>query len=138
MEMNFTVPFTLCQAVLDQMVKNGFGRIINITSASTHGAAGQAHYNTSKAALDGLTKSLASNPNFVKNGVTVNSVAPGVIETDMSKNIRGQAKVQNLMMTPMGRFGKPEEVATIATFLASDAASYINAQTIYVDGGMVR
>jgi 3-oxoacyl-[acyl-carrier protein] reductase len=139
LNMNFTVPLKLCQDVLDSMVKQGFGRIINITSVATHGAPGQAHYNSSKAALNGLTKSLASNPNFVQNGVTINAIAPGVIETSMSNSImRGKIKDQNLAMIPMGRFGKPDEVAGAAVFLASDAASYINAQILHVDGGMAR
>ncbi|MDR1337461.1 MAG: SDR family oxidoreductase [Rickettsiales bacterium] len=138
MNINFTIPFILCQEVMPAMVQNKFGRIINFSSVAAHGAAGQAHYNSSKSAVEGLTCSLASNENFVKNGVTINAIAPGIIDSDMSKMIRGKAKERNLMMIPMERFGRPEEVAGAAVFLASNAASYINGQIIRVDGGMVR
>lgn len=138
MEVNYVIPAQLCQNVIKPMVENKYGRIINITSAATHGAAGQAAYNSSKAALEGLTKSLASNSNFVQHGVTINAIAPGIIDTDMMRALRGEAKQRNLIMIPMGRFGHAHEVAGAAVFLASEAASYINAIVLPVDGGMVR
>jgi 3-oxoacyl-[acyl-carrier protein] reductase len=138
MYLNFTVPFQLCQDAIVSMVQQKFGRIINITSCASHGTDGQSHYNASKGALEALTKSLASNYNYAQNGITVNAIAPGVINTDMTKIIRGRARELNLAMIPMGRFGTVDEVAGTAAFLASSAANYINAQVLHVDGGMVR
>lgn len=140
MDVNYHIPFRLCQLVIDPMRKNGYGRIINVASAAAHGAAGQAHYNGSKGAVVALTKSLASNPNFVGvgNGITINAIAPGIIETEMAKNLRGKARQNNLNMIPMGRFGNPEEVAGAVLLFASPAGSYINAQILGIDGGMVR
>lgn len=138
MEINYHIPFRLCQLVIKDMTKNGYGRIINVASAATHGAAGQAHYNGSKGAVVALTKSLASNSAFVTNGVTVNAIAPGIIQTDMAKNLRGKARENNLNLIPMGRFGTTDEVVGPVILFASPAGSYINAQVLGIDGGMVR
>lgn len=140
MDVNYHIPFRLCQLVIEPMRKSGYGRIINVASAAAHGAAGQAHYNGSKGAVVALTKSLASNSNFVGvgNGITINAIAPGIIETEMAKNLRGKARQNNLNMIPMGRFGLPEEVAGAVVLFASPAGSYINAQILGIDGGMVR
>lgn len=117
------------------MREAGYGRIINISSASWLGNVGQANYAASKAGVVGLTKSAARE--LARKGVTCNAICPGFIETDMTRGV--PEKVWNLMIEkiPAGRAGKPEDVANMVAFLASDEAAYINGEVINVGGGFV-
>ncbi len=117
------------------MLKKRAGRIINISSVvGVHGNAGQANYAASKAGVIGLTKSCAKE--LGKRGITVNAVAPGFIETDMTATLSDTVKAQCAQSIPMNTFGTPENVADAVCFLASDKAAYITGNVIMVDGGM--
>ncbi|HRL10273.1 MAG TPA: 3-oxoacyl-[acyl-carrier-protein] reductase [Aggregatilineales bacterium] len=126
----------LCsKAVVRPMMKNRFGRIINITSVSgVIGQAGQTNYSASKAGLIGLTKSLARE--IASRGITVNAVAPGFILTDLTKDLPEEIKKQLDQFIPLGRWGDVQDVAYMVAFLASDEAAYITGQVFNVDGGM--
>ncbi len=125
----------LIKNVLPYMMMQKFGRIINISSVSAdNGRRGQASYSASKGALNSLTKVLALE--VAQKGITVNAIAPGMIETDMSNLVRGIADKQILAQIPLGRYGKPEDVANTALFLASQEGAYITGQVIRVDGGI--
>ena len=118
------------------MVKNRNGRIINISSISgLMGNPGQVNYSSSKAALNGFTKSLAKE--LGSRNITVNSVAPGFIETDMTSFLDETAKKNVIETIPLKRLGRPEDVAELVLFLASEEASYITGQTISIDGGLL-
>lgn len=118
-----------------QFLKQKSGRIINISSVSgILGNAGQANYSASKAGVIGLTKSVARE--LSSRGITCNAIAPGFIETDMTNAMPDAAKSKMTEQIPLGRIGKPEDIAEVAAFLASDKASYITGQVIAVDGGM--
>jgi 3-oxoacyl-[acyl-carrier protein] reductase len=133
---NLSSAFYLSKAALRGMLRNTWGRIINISSVvGIMGNVGQANYVTAKAGLIGLTKALAKE--YASKGITVNAVAPGFIESDMTASLPEDLKKSYLAQIPVGRFGKPEEVANVVTFLASEDAAYVNGQTITVDGGMV-
>ncbi len=117
-------------------VKQRYGRIINIASVvGIAGNAGQANYSASKAGIIGLTKSVARE--LAGRGITVNAVAPGFIETEMTEVLSDQVKERAAAQIPMGKFGKAEDVAEAVAFLASDRAAYITGQVLQVDGGMV-
>lgn len=132
---NLKGAFTTCKAVSRQMMKQRSGRVINISSVSgVLGNAGQANYASAKAGMIGLTKSMARE--LASRGVTVNAVAPGFIETDMTKVLSDQVKEAAVKQIPLGCFGKTEDVAELVLFLASDKAKYITGQVICVDGGM--
>lgn len=132
---NLTGPFNLTHALLPGMIERGWGRIINMSSiVGQTGNFGQANYAASKGGLIAFTMTLARET--ARKGVTVNAVAPGFIETDMTKDLPPAGLDAVKAMTPMGRLGKPEEVAAAVTFLASPAASYITGQVIAVNGGM--
>ena len=132
---NLTATFTLCQAALKPMIKQRAGRIIAISSVvGQMGNAGQANYAASKAGLIGFCKALARE--VASRQVTVNVVAPGFVETDMTKAITDSAKTQLAAMIPLGRIGTPAEIAAAVGFLASDEASYITGQVLAVNGGM--
>lgn len=125
----------LTKAVLPYMMMQKFGRIINISSVSAdHGRKGQISYSASKGAINSLTKVLALE--VASKGITVNAIAPGMIETDMSSAVRGLANKQLLAQIPLGRYGQPEEIAETTVFLASDKASYITGETLRIDGGL--
>ncbi|MFX0548182.1 3-oxoacyl-ACP reductase FabG [Hathewaya histolytica] len=127
--------FYICKAILPMISSKKGGSIINISSTSAvKGAPGQSNYCASKAGIIGLTKSLARE--FAKKNIRVNAVAPGFIDTDMidKDNKKIQESIREISMK---RLGRPEEVANVVVFLASEAASYITAQTIVVDGGRV-
>ena len=127
--------FNTIKAVSRQMLKQRAGRIINITSVSgILGNAGQANYAASKAGVIGLTKTMARE--LASRGVTVNAIAPGFVDTDMTQVLSAGVKEAAAAQIPLGRFGKPEEIAYMAAFLASEKASYITGQIISVDGGM--
>lgn len=134
-DVNLKSIFPLTQFFLDGMLSNHWGRIINISSiVGLVGAFGQTNYSASKAGIIGFTKSLSFET--AKKGITVNAVAPGMIDTDMIKSIPDQYMQKILESIPMNRFGKPEEVAALVYFLASDNAAYITGQAISVNGGM--
>lgn len=132
---NLTAAFRLSRAVLRGMMKKRAGRIIGVSSISgVTGNAGQANYAASKAGLIAMSKSLAAE--VAARGVTVNCVAPGLIETPMTDVLTGAQKDAIMRVIPMGRMGVGAEVASAVVFLASDEASYITGQTIHVNGGM--
>ena len=118
-----------------QMLKQKSGKIINISSVSgILGNAGQANYAASKAGVIGLTKTMARE--LCSRGITVNAVAPGFVETEMTEVLSGDIKEAACKQIPLGRFGKPSEIAAMVAFLASEKADYITGQVISVDGGM--
>ncbi len=133
-DLNLTGVFLCTKAVSKIMLKQRSGRIINITSvAGQMGNPGQANYSAAKAGVIGFTKTVAKE--LASRGVTVNAVAPGFIATDMTKEIESEEIIKFI---PLGRYGKPEEVAGMIRFLAADpAAAYITGQVFNVDGGMV-
>jgi 3-oxoacyl-[acyl-carrier protein] reductase len=132
---NLTAAFACVQAVLKPMVKQRGGRIISISSVvGQSGNAGQANYAASKAGLIGFSKSLAQE--VASRGITVNVVAPGLIETDMTRAIAEGAHETWAAKIPVGRLGTPDDVAWAVCFLASDEASYITGQVLAVNGGM--
>ena len=133
---NLNGVFNLSKIFIKNMVKNRNGRIINISSISgLMGNPGQVNYSSSKAALNGFTKSLAKE--LGSRNITVNSVAPGFIETDMTSFLDETAKKNVIETIPLKRLGKPEDVAELVSFLASEEASYITGQTISIDGGLL-
>ena len=136
LKVNLKGAFNCTRQIIRPMLKQKFGRIINIGSVvGIMGNTGQANYVASKAGLMGLTKSSAQE--LAKRNITVNCIAPGYITTDMTENLSEDLKSQMKKSIPMGRFGTPKDVATLALFLASDESGYITGQTITVDGGMV-
>lgn len=132
---NLKGAFFCLKAVARPMMKQHFGRIINITSlVGVTGNAGQANYCASKAGLIGLTRSAARE--LASRQITVNAVAPGFIDTDMTADLTDEAKGSIMEQIPMGRQGTSEEVATAVSFLASEKAGYITGQVLHVNGGM--
>ena len=134
---NLRACFKMCRAVIMPMMKNRFGRIINMASIiGTIGGAGQANYAASKGGMIAMTKSIAAE--VASRGITANAVAPGFIKTPMTDVLSEDLKKTYLAQIPAGRFGEPEDIANTCVFLASDGASYINGQTLHVNGGMGR
>jgi 3-oxoacyl-[acyl-carrier protein] reductase len=132
---NLTAAFALVQAVLKPMIKQRSGRIINISSVvGQSGNAGQANYAASKAGLIGFSKAVARE--VASRNVTVNVIAPGLIESDMTKAITEKAQADWAAAIPLGRLGTSQDVAAAACFLASDEAAYITGQVLAVNGGM--
>jgi 3-oxoacyl-[acyl-carrier protein] reductase len=132
---NLTGAFLLTQALLRPMLKNRWGRIVNISSVvGRTGQAGQANYAASKAGLIGLTRSMARE--FASRGITVNAVAPGYIETPMTAVLDEKLRTSMLATIPLGRAGTDQDIAQSVAFLASDAAAYITGHVLDVNGGM--
>jgi len=132
---NLTAAFTLCQAALKPMIKQRAGRIVAISSVvGQMGNAGQANYAASKAGLIGFCKALARE--VASRQVTVNVVAPGLVETDMTRTIKEDVKNDWSTHIPLGRLGSPDDIAAAVGFLASDEAAYITGQVLAVNGGM--
>lgn len=135
MDTNLTSIFRLSKAVLRGMMKKRQGRIINVGSVvGTMGNAGQANYAAAKAGVIGFTKSMARE--VASRGVTVNTVAPGFIATDMTKALNDEQRAATLAQVPAGRLGDPREIAAAVVFLASPEAAYITGETLHVNGGM--
>jgi 3-oxoacyl-[acyl-carrier protein] reductase len=135
LSINLDGAFRCTQAVLPNMMKNRWGRIINIASVvGQAGSAGQANYAASKGGLIALTKSLAQE--MASRSITVNAVAPGYIATDMTAVLPDEVKQKILASVPLGRMGKPEDIAAAVKFLASEDAAYITGQVLAVNGGM--
>jgi 3-oxoacyl-[acyl-carrier protein] reductase len=133
---NLSAAFNLCRAVMRPMMKARFGRIINISSVvGSMGNAGQANYAAAKAGLEGLTRALARE--LGSRNITVNAVAPGFIDTDMTRALTQEQTNAMLSNVPLGRFGQPEEIADPVLFLASPMAAYITGSTLQVNGGML-
>jgi len=133
---NLKGAFNFTQAVMRPMIKQRSGRIINISSiAGLIGNAGQANYAASKAGLIGLTKTLARE--LASRGITVNAVAPGLIETDMTTVLSEEIRQSILQKVPLGKLGEPDDIASAVAYLASSEAKYITGQVLTVDGGMV-
>ncbi|MCF7482402.1 3-oxoacyl-ACP reductase FabG [Vibrio sp. J1-1] len=132
---NLTPIFRMSKAVLRGMMKKRAGRIINVGSVvGTMGNAGQTNYAAAKAGVIGFTKSMARE--VASRGVTVNTVAPGFIETDMTKALNDEQRAATLSNVPAGRLGDPREIASAVVFLASPEAAYITGETLHVNGGM--
>ena len=135
LETNLTGPAHVIRGVLPGMIQAGWGRIVNVSSiVGQTGNFGQANYSAAKAGLIALTKTLARET--ARKGVTVNAIAPGFIETDMTKDMPHEALQSVKVATPMGRLGRPEEVAAAILFLALPAASFVTGEVISVNGGM--
>ena len=135
LNINLTGTFNITKMFIKQMVKNRSGKIINISSVSgLMGNAGQVNYSSSKAALSGFTKSLAKEVG--SRNITVNSIAPGFIDTDMTEYLEEKAKQDLESKIPLKRMGSTSDISELVYFLASDEASYITGQTISVDGGL--
>jgi len=134
-QINLTGAFNMAQAVIPPMMKERWGRIINIASVvGEMGNVGQANYVSSKAGLIGLTKCLAQE--LAARNITVNAIAPGYIETDMTAVLPQEVKDRMMAMIPLKRFGKPQDIANAVKFLASEDAAYITGAVLRVNGGM--
>jgi len=135
LDTNLTGPFLMAQQVLPGMLRERWGRIINISSVVAElGNAGQANYVASKAGLIGLTRALARE--VASRGITVNAVAPGFIDTDMTASLPQEWKEKLLSTIPLARLGHPDDVAAAVSFLASEQAGYITGHVLDVNGGM--
>ena len=136
LDVNLKGVFNMTKAVVRGMMKRRSGRVVNIASVvGITGNAGQANYSASKAGVIGFTKTVAKE--LASRGVLVNAVAPGFIDTDMTKNLPESAREALLKLIPLSRLGSPDDVARAVLFLSSDLASYITGQVMVVDGGMV-
>ena len=132
---NLTSIYRISKAFIKQMIKNRWGRIVNITSVvASIGNAGQANYAAAKAGASGLTKSLARE--LASRNITVNNISPGFIETDMTASLPAAQRSELLKNIPLGRFGVAAEIGSLARFLISENAGYITGETIHINGGM--
>ena len=134
-DINLTSTFLLSKHAIKKMLKNKFGRVVNITSVVGHtGNLGQSNYSASKAGIIGMSKSLAIE--YAKKNITVNCVSPGFIISDMTMNIAEKVKLYLTSRIPMGKLGTGEDVSNCVAFLSSEQASYVTGETIHVNGGM--
>ena len=134
-DINLTSTFLLSKYAIKKMLKNKFGRVVNITSVVGHtGNLGQANYAASKAGIIGMSKSLAME--YAKKNITINCVSPGFIVSDMTLNIAEKVKLYLTSRIPMGKLGTGEDVSNTVAFLSSEQSSYITGETIHVNGGM--
>ncbi|MGB3974915.1 MAG: SDR family NAD(P)-dependent oxidoreductase [bacterium] len=133
-DVNLTGTYLMSRHGIGLIRKSSFGRIVNLSSVVAYGNPGQANYSASKAGVIGLTKTLALE--LARYNVTVNAIAPGFIETEMTRTLPEKAREEWLTKIPAGRAGQPLDVAETIVFLLSDAASYITGSVIYVDGGL--
>ena len=134
-DINLTSTFLLSKYAIKNMLKNKFGRVVNVTSIVGHtGNLGQANYSASKAGIIGMSKSLAIE--YAKKNITVNCVSPGFIISNMTMNIAEKVKLYLTSRIPMGKLGTGEDVSNCVAFLASESASYVTGETIHVNGGM--
>ncbi len=132
---NLNSVFNCSRLVIEGMLKNGWGRIINISSVNGQkGAYGQTNYSAAKSAMYGFSKSLALE--VAKKGITVNCISPGYIGTSMVMSIREEIREKIVSQIPMGRFGEPEEIAKMISYLVSDSASYITGSNLAINGGL--
>ena len=135
LNLNLTSTFLLCKYSLKKMIKNKYGKIVNITSVVGHtGNVGQANYAASKSGIIGFTKSLALE--YAKKNININCISPGFIETNMTAKIDPKFKELIISKIPSNRLGAPKDVANVVMFLSSDLANYITGETIHVNGGM--
>ena len=134
-DLNLTSTFLLCKYTLKKMIKNKYGKIVNITSVVGHtGNFGQTNYAASKAGIVAFSKSLALE--YAKKNININCVSPGFIETNMTSKIDEKFKEQIISKIQSNKLGKPEDVANVVGFLSSDLSNYITGETIHVNGGM--
>jgi 3-oxoacyl-[acyl-carrier protein] reductase len=127
--------YRVCKACIKAMTRARWGRIVNISSVvGSSGNAGQSNYAASKAGIEGFSRALAKE--IGSRGITVNSVAPGFIDTDMTRGLPEKQTETLLAQVPLGRFGQPEEIAAVVGFLVSDSGAYITGETVHVNGGM--
>jgi 3-oxoacyl-[acyl-carrier protein] reductase len=135
-DVNLTGAFNCCREVSRYFIRQRFGRIVNVSSVvGLMGNAGQVNYSASKAGILGLTKSVAKE--LATRGVTANAVAPGYIDTEMTRAISDEARSKLVSLIPVSKLGEVDDVANVVAFLVSDDADYITGQVINVDGGML-
>lgn len=134
LDVNFYGTFYCCQAVITGMREREYGKIINISSTSAFGNIGQTNYSASKAAIDGFTRTLALES--ARKNITVNSIAPGMIDTDILKTIPEDIMQMKIKSVPANRVGQPSEIASVAAFLACDDSSWVTGNCILACGGM--
>ena len=136
MDVNLKGTFNFIKAAMRPMMKNKYGKIVNVASVvGRMGNAGQANYSASKAGVIGLTKTAAKE--LASRNINVNAIAPGYIQTDMTKDLSDQAKDSFMSVTPMKRAGTPEDVAGVVYFLASPDSDYVTGQVVNIDGGLL-
>ena len=134
MDVHFYGTFYCCQEVIPGMREREYGKIVNISSTSAFGNIGQTNYSAAKAAIDGFTRTLALES--ARKNITVNSIAPGMINTDILKTIPEKIMAQKIAATPAQRVGEPSEIASVASFLASDDSSWVTGNCILACGGL--
>lgn len=135
LNVNFYGPFYCMQKVLPLMIKQNYGKIVNLSSTSKFGTVNKSNYAASKAALDALTRTAAKE--VARYNITINSIAPSLIDTDMLKSIPKPILSELIDNSPMKRLGKPDEIASIIYFLSSDDSSYITGETLIASGGLL-
>ena len=135
MEVNFFGAYNCIAQVTPGMREQNYGKIVNISSTSSYGNAGQANYAASKAAIEGMTRTLAKE--FARKNITVNAVLPGIIDTEMMRSIPAEQLERVIAGTPMKRMGKPEEIAALVAFLCSDESSYVSGTCIICSGAAI-
>ena len=134
LDINLGGTFNCCRYVIPHMRRQDYGKIVNLSSSSAHGNAGQGNYSASKAAIEGLTKTLCKE--LAGKNITVNAIAPANIATDMLDTIPEDIKEFSMIISPVHRYGDADELASVALFLASDDSSYVNGVVLPVNGGM--